>query len=306
MLGQALGQGLFGVAVGEKKPQRTPGGKLKRLAPNAQSERLGKFEVSDDPQQFVNFLNTKSQPPLRCRHPQANEKRQQPVTSLGVIILWQNNFNAASIIVSRREVGAEQQLVALQQQLRQARQDHVRLKVRNHPEEGEHALGFRRNDCVEHLAKVGRIGQVAHERVNSFERQLRRRCFARHPRHRLADVARHVVDNRVNRLQLAQVASVLLAAAATQTNETNRLIRRLGKRLVKCPVVNRLHAGIGPRRRMRPVHREPLLRLTIAVVQKLGRHLAKPKAVEQLSLNGMRKLTMMNDHVCRRSSKATF
>jgi hypothetical protein len=58
--------------------------------------------------------------------------------------------------------------------------------------------------------------------------------------------------------------------------------------------------------RLRPVHREPLLRLAIAVVQKLGRHLAKPKAVEQLSLNGMRKLTVMNDHVCRRSSKATF
>ena len=57
---------------------------------------------------------------------------------------------------------------------------------------------------------------------------------------------------------------------------------------------------------MRPVHREPLLRLAIAVVQKLGWHPAKPKAFEQLSLNGMGKLTVMNDHVSRRSFKATF
>lgn len=35
VLGQLLDQGLFGVAVGEKKPQRTPGSKLTRLALNA-------------------------------------------------------------------------------------------------------------------------------------------------------------------------------------------------------------------------------------------------------------------------------
>jgi hypothetical protein len=80
----------------------------------------------------------------------------------------------------------------------------------------------------------------------------------------------------------------------------------LAKRLVKRTIVNRLHAGIDPRRRMRPVHRKPLLCLPIAVVQKLGRHLAKPKRNKQLPLDGNGKLAVMNDHDRRQLAKVTF
>ena len=57
---------------------------------------------------------------------------------------------------------------------------------------------------------------------------------------------------------------------------------------------------------MRPVHRKPLLCLPIAVVQKLGRHLAKPKRNKQLPLDGNGKLAVMNDHDRRQLAKVTF
>ena len=115
MLCQAPSQGSLRVAVGKKEPQRAPGNELDRLSIDGQLERLGKHEIGDDPQQLVNFLDAKSQLPRRRRHSQANEKRQQPVACFSVVVLWQHRLYATSIIVARREVGAEQQRIALPQ-----------------------------------------------------------------------------------------------------------------------------------------------------------------------------------------------